>query len=121
MQVTRHAERTTVEAEEGIRLAHLGQGSEMNLQYFEVRPGDRLPMHSHRHEQAGYVFNGTLTFVLADGEEVVVEAGDAYIIPADQAHATENRGEDPADGLDVFSPPRENLDWAEDTYHELVE
>lgn len=114
------SEQQRVEADEGIKLSYLAKGEQMSVQYFEVEPGDSLPKHSHHHEQAGFVFNGTLTFVMEDGEEVVVEAGDAYVIAGDEGHATENRGDEPADGLDIFSPPRETLDWIEDTYHELL-
>jgi len=51
-----------------------------------------------------------LTFVVA-GEEIVCGPGDSYAIPGEQPHAAENRGDETVRGVDIFSPPRENLSW----------
>jgi quercetin dioxygenase-like cupin family protein len=100
------------EAVEGVHLAILAGGENMNVQHFEIEPGAVVPAHSHPHEQAGYLTNGTLTFIL-DDEERELEAGDSYSIPGEEHHGVENRGEEVVRGVDIFSPPRENPDWAE--------
>lgn len=105
-------ERDATEAVSGVRLALLAGGESMNVQHFEIEPGAVVPEHSHPHEQAGYLADGALTFVTDDGE-IEVGPGGTYSIPGDESHAAENRGEETVRGIDVFSPPRENPDWAE--------
>lgn len=100
----------TVEAVDGVDLTQMAAGERISIQHFVIGPGETVPEHSHEHEQAGYLTEGALTF-LVDGEEVVVEAGDTYVIPGDEPHAVENRGDVPAEGVDIFSPPRTNPPW----------
>ena len=103
----------STEAVDGAHLAQLAAGEEMSVQQFTIEPGATVPEHSHRHEQAGYVAEGTLTFLLADGEEVVYAPGDAYVLAGEEVHGAENRGDVPVEGVDVFSPPRTDPDWQE--------
>ncbi|WP_435333642.1 cupin domain-containing protein [Haloarchaeobius sp. TZWWS8] len=100
----------SVEAVEGVHLSQLAGGDRMTVQHFVIEPGATVPEHSHHHEQAGFVYEGTLTFLVGD-EELPVAAGDSYSLPGDEPHAAENRGDVPVRGIDVFSPPRENPDW----------
>lgn len=98
------------EAVENVHLKRLLDGEKMTVQHFSIEPGATVPEHSHPHEQVGYMLSGELTFV-ADGEDHLVEAGDSYVLAGDEPHAAENRGDVPAVGIDVFSPPREAPDW----------
>ena len=107
--VPKDAEEST-EAVEGVHLSLLAGADEMNVQHFDIEPGAEVPEHSHANEQTGYITRGTLTF-LVDGEERDVSAGDSYAIPGGEPHAAENRGDVPVEGVDIFSPPRENPDW----------
>ncbi len=100
------------EAVEGVHLAILAGGEKMNVQHFEIEPGAVVPEHSHPHEQAGYLTEGTLTFVLDDGE-LEVKPGEGYSIASEETHGAENRGEEVVRGVDIFSPPRKNPDWME--------
>jgi quercetin dioxygenase-like cupin family protein len=101
---------TATEAVRGVHLSQLAAGDRMSVQQFFVEPGETVPEHSHSHEQAGYLVEGTLTFLI-DGEEHTVCEGDSYVIPGDEPHAVVNRGDVPARGIDVFSPPRTDPDW----------
>ncbi|WP_277553331.1 cupin domain-containing protein [Halobaculum limi] len=101
------------EAVPGAHLAQLATGEEMSVQHFSIDPGAEVPEHSHHHEQAGYITKGALTFLLADGEEVVCAAGDSYVLAGEEVHGAVNRGDVPAEGIDIFSPPRPNPDWQE--------
>jgi len=102
----------TVEAIEGVHLAQMSVGDEMSVQHFHIEPGATVPEHDHHHEQAGYIYDGSLTFVV-DGEEYVVSRGESYTIPGGEPHAAENRGDNAVKGIDIFSPPRANPDWME--------
>lgn len=117
-----------VEALDGVHLAQLAAGDRMSVQHFFVEPGERVPEHSHEHEQVGFVLEGTSYFIVdseasetsrvngeaVSGEETFVGAGDSYVIPGGEPHALENRGDVPLRGIDVFSPPRPNPDWADE-------
>jgi quercetin dioxygenase-like cupin family protein len=100
------------EAVPGVHLSQLAAGDRMSVQQFRIDPGETVPEHSHPHEQAGYLVEGVLTF-LVGGEELVVRAGDSYVVPGDESHGVENRGDVPARGVDIFAPPRTNPDWLE--------
>lgn len=95
---------------EDVHLKLLAGGSEANVQHFRIDPGAVVHEHSHPHEQLGYLVEGTLEFAVS-GETIAVEPGDSYVIPGDEPHAAENTGDEPAIGIEVFSPPRENPDW----------
>lgn len=103
----------TAEPLDGVQLRLLASGDGANVQQYRIEPGGEVPEHSHPNEQLGYLFRGELTFVV-DGEAVVVEAGDSYRLAGDEPHAVENRTETVAEGIDVFSPPRTDPDWAAD-------
>lgn len=106
------SDRESAEPVENVYLTALAAGEEMSLQEFELDPGASIPEHDHPHEQIGFVYEGELTFI-CDGETVVIGEGDSYSIPGDQPHAVENRGDETVRGIDVFSPPRTDPDWAE--------
>lgn len=105
-------ERDGVEVVEDVTLSQLAAGERTSLQAFEIEPGATVPEHDHHHEQCGFVFEGTLTF-LVDGEEIEVGPQESFVIPGDEPHAAENRGETTVFGVDIFSPPRPNPDWDE--------
>jgi len=112
MEIVSGADAAATEAVPDVHLSRLAAGAETSVQGFRIDPGAEVPEHSHPHEQAGVIVSGTLTF-LVDGEERPVGPGDTYVIPGDEPHAAANRGEEPVEGYDVFSPPRTDPDWAE--------
>ena len=112
MQSMAPADGETVEVVDGVHLTQLAAGERTSVQHFHIEPGATVPEHSHHHEQAGFIVKGALTF-LVDGEAVVTGSGESYVIPGDEPHAAENRADVPVDGVDIFSPPRENPDWGE--------
>jgi quercetin dioxygenase-like cupin family protein len=105
-----------VEAVPGAHLSQLAAGERMSVQHFRIEPGAEVPPHSHHHEQAGYITQGEFTFLVGDPEapvEVVVGPGDAYVLAGEEVHGAENRGDEDVRGVDIFSPPRTDPDWAE--------
>ena len=108
MELVPEADEESTEVVDGVHLKLLAGGEEMNVQHFFIEPDAVVPDHSHPHEQTGYLVEGTLTFIV-DGEEIPVSAGDSYAIPGGEPHRAENRGDAPVKGVDIFSPPREEL------------
>ncbi|WP_254546840.1 cupin domain-containing protein [Halomarina pelagica] len=113
MDVVHSGDRAAPEVLDGVELAQLAAGERMSVQHFDIGPGAVVGDHSHEHEQAGYLFSGELVFTV-EGEEYPVEAGDSYVIPGEAVHAAENRGDEPAVGVEIFSPPRPVPPWADD-------
>jgi quercetin dioxygenase-like cupin family protein len=70
-------------------------------------------MHSHPNEQISMLESGALRFTIS-GEERVLRAGDALVIPADAPHTVEALEDSLA--VDLFSPPREDWIRGDDAY-----
>jgi len=98
------------EALDGVHLAQVASGERASVQHFRIDPGATVDPHDHENEQIGWLADGTLVFDL-EGEEVVVEAGDAYVIPGGERHGVENRGAEAAVGVEVFVPARPSPPW----------
>ena len=87
-------------------LSGIAAGEHLMLSFLDLAPGCRIPEHSHPHEQAGLVLEGTLRFRIGD-EERVASPGEAFIIPPNVVHEGEVV-DGPVRVLDIFSPPRED-------------
>ncbi|WP_251342511.1 cupin domain-containing protein [Haloplanus halophilus] len=98
------------EVASGVYLADLASGERAAMKHWRVDPGARLPVHRHDNEQIGYMIRGTLTAITDDGE-VTLRPGDSYLFTSDELHGAENRGDEPAVGIGVLSPPRSEPDW----------
>lgn len=67
-------------------LASPGRGALETMCYRTAfSPGQRLPQHTHDHEEVFHVLSGRLTAWL-DGQETVVEPGDTVMIPPGVSH-----------------------------------
>jgi quercetin dioxygenase-like cupin family protein len=106
------SEGDSAEPVDDVYLTALAAGDETSMQGFEIEPGAAVPEHSHPHEQTGFIYEGELTFH-SGGETIELEAGDSFTIPGGEPHAVENHGDVTARGVDIFSPPRTDPDWAE--------
>ncbi len=80
-------------------------GDKMTLSRVEIAPNSTVPMHSHPHEQAGVILQGTLEFTIGD-QVRTAGPGDMYIIPGNVEHQVVS-GDEPVVALDIFSPVRE--------------
>lgn len=99
------------EVADGVFLQQLAVGEKLSVQGFRIEPGAAVPEHSHPQEQSGTIHAGTLTFV-RDGDHRTVGPGESYVIPGGEPHAAVNEGDEAVTGIDVFSPPRPDPDWA---------
>ena len=72
---------------------------------FTFEPGVTIPMHSHPHEQVGYVVVGCVEMTVAD-HTATLTAGDSYYAPSDVPHGALTL--EPTIIIDTFTPPRED-------------
>lgn len=61
------------------------QGERMTLLTYRFDPGGRFPRHRHAQEQMVLVLEGSVTFASPD-RAVMLDAGDALVIPPDLPH-----------------------------------
>jgi len=93
-----------VELFAGVYRKTLISGERIMICQIVFAPGGLVPTHQHPHEQAGYVLEGKLRLTIA-GEELLLEAGESYVIPSATPHAAS--ADIPTTVLDIFSPPRD--------------
>lgn len=80
-------------------------GKLMSVEVYFVK-GAIGELHSHSHEQIGYVVKGSFEATLGD-EKTIINAGDTYYVPPDVVHGVVAL----EDGvlLDIFTPQREDF------------
>lgn len=113
MEVESLTDHEETEVLDDVFLAQLAAGERMSVQHFRIEPGAVVGDHNHEHEQTGFLFSGSIEFTV-DGKEYSVESGDSYVIPSNAVHAAENRGDEAAVGVELFSPPRPTPPWMEE-------
>ena len=69
--------------------------------------GAKGEMHSHPHEQIGYVIEGSLVFHEEGKEDVVLGSGDSYIVAPNVSHGIDCLTN--VKLLDIFTPMREDF------------
>ncbi len=106
------SQREPEEVADGVYLSDLAAGEKASMKYWRIEPGETLPAHRHHNEQIGFVISGTLTAIV-EGEEHTLEPGDSYVFPSHEHHGAENRGDEPAIGIGVLSPPRGAPKWGQ--------
>jgi len=92
-----------VEMLPGVVRRTLCSADRMTICEFTLDKDAVVPLHTHEHEQAGYVVRGRVIFEIG-GETRELRAGDGYLIGSNVPHATTALEESVA--IDIFSPPR---------------
>lgn len=92
----------------GVNLDSLAVGEKAMVTKMNYVKGNFATLHTHPHEQCGYVISGEYRLII-DGDEkidVIIHSGDTYAIPGNTPHSFEviESGE----VVDVFSPHRED-------------
>lgn len=72
---------------------------------FVLEQGSVLPLHSHPHEQTGYLVKGHIRLRIGE-QEHDVRAGDSWCIPGGVSHGAQILEDSIA--VEVFSPVRED-------------
>jgi quercetin dioxygenase-like cupin family protein len=101
---TSFKDRQPVEMLPGIKRQMLSCGGQAMTVYITVEKGREVPLHTHPHEQIGYLQSGRARFTVGD-EARVLEALDGYSIPSNVPHGVVALED--CIFVDVFSPPRE--------------
>ncbi len=90
---------------EGIEQKTLVYGEKTLMSEFRLKKGSAVPLHSHPHEQAGYLVSGQVTFTV-DSEQTICNPGDSWCIAGDKEHGAEALQDSVL--VEVFSPVRED-------------
>jgi quercetin dioxygenase-like cupin family protein len=88
----------------GVTRRTLNEGSLTMLCEIELARGSVVPLHTHPHEQIGYLSRGRLLFVIGD-ELRELQAGDSWCVPGDVPHGVTALEDSIA--IDIFAPPRD--------------
>ena len=92
----------------GVNLDSLAVGERSMVTKMNYVKGNFATMHSHPHEQCGYVISGKYRLIVEgdDRIDVIMHPGDSYAIPGNIPHSFEviECGE----VVDVFTPHRED-------------
>jgi quercetin dioxygenase-like cupin family protein len=89
----------------GIRLKTLAYGEKTLFTEFLMDKSSTLPVHSHPHEQTGYLVRGRIRLTIAQ-ETYDVGPGDCWCIPGGVDHGAQILEDSLA--IEVFSPVRED-------------
>jgi quercetin dioxygenase-like cupin family protein len=93
-------------AGEGVEREILASGGKLMTVKFTFQKGAIGSLHSHPHEQVGYILKGTFEFEM-DGKKQILNAGDSYYVKPDTQHGV--KALEDAAILDVFTPLREDF------------
>ena len=89
----------------GIRMKTLCYGARTLMTEIALKQGSVLPLHSHPHEQTGYLVKGHIRLRIGEHEHDV-KAGDSWCIPSGREHGVVTLEDSTA--VEVFSPVRED-------------
>ena len=105
MVIVQNKSKEYVNAIAGVRRKTLGVGEKGLLGEFILEAGAVLPLHTHPHEQIGYLVSGALDFII-DGQEYSALPGDSWAIPGHIEHSA--RALENSVAVEVFVPIRED-------------
>jgi quercetin dioxygenase-like cupin family protein len=89
----------------GIRMKTLCYGRRTLMTEFLLEQGSTLPLHSHPHEQTGYLVKGHIRLTIGSRQHDVAP-GDSWSIPSAVEHGAQILEDSVA--IEVFSPVRED-------------
>jgi quercetin dioxygenase-like cupin family protein len=92
---------------EGAERRVLSYGGGMMLVQFTFAAGIHAALHSHPHEQIGYVVSGEIDLLMAGSETVRLGAGCSYYVAPNVEHGIVTHA--PTVLLDCFTPIREDF------------
>lgn len=92
----------------GVNLDSLAVGEKSMVTKMNYVKGNFATLHSHPHEQCGYVISGSYRLIVEAEPriDVILAAGDSYAIPGNVSHSFEVL--EGGEVIDVFTPQRED-------------
>ena len=78
-------DQSKVQVFDGVVRKTLDCGRDILMARFEYKKGSKVPLHKHSYEQVTTVLKGKQKIIIQD-EEIIVTAGDSYIVPVDFEH-----------------------------------
>ena len=103
MVIRTNSEARPTEMVPGVMRRTIVYGERTSLHELQLAAGAKVPLHTHPHEQIGYVALGRVVFELGD-EKRELQAGDAYCVPGDVPHGV--IAVEDSVCVDIFSPVR---------------
>lgn len=94
------------EVEPGVERKLLATGGRMMTAQLRFKKGAVGSLHSHPHEQIGYVVSGSFEFTL-EGKNYTLKAGDSYYVPSGAVHGA--KALEDSILVDIFTPQREDF------------
>ncbi|MCR5486250.1 MAG: cupin domain-containing protein [Lachnospiraceae bacterium] len=91
----------------GVRRKVLAYSSQIMNVELRFEKGAKGAMHSHPHEQLGYVIEGSLVYHEKGSEDVTLHAGDTYYVAPNVEHGIDCLTD--VKLLDIFTPMREDF------------
>lgn len=79
----------SVEVFQGVVRTTLGCGKDVLMARFDYEKGSKVPPHKHSYEQVTVIIKGKQKVIIVDNEkreEIILEEGDSYIVPASFEH-----------------------------------
>ena len=104
--ISKNSEVLALDLGEGVTRKILASGGGMMTVQFDFAKGSVGYLHTHPHEQVGYVAAGRFEITLA-GEKTIIGIGDTYYVPPGVVHGVVALEEGVL--LDVFTPQREDF------------
>lgn len=86
-------------------MARLIHGVQSTVSFVDITKGNKLPEHSHPHEQTTYIVEGELEMTIG-GEVMVLKKGMVHVIPPNVPHSAIAHVD--AKVIDFFSPARDD-------------
>lgn len=92
----------------GVNLDSLAVGEKSMVTKMNYVKGNFATLHSHPHEQCGYVISGSYRLIVETEPriDVILAGGDSYAIPGNVSHSFEVL--EGGEVVDVFTPQRED-------------
>ena len=104
--IIKNADAAATDLGEGVTRKILASGGGMMTVQFDFARGSIGYLHTHPHEQVGYVAAGSFEITMA-GEKTVVGIGDTYYVSPGVEHGVVALEEGVL--IDVFTPQREDF------------
>lgn len=112
MEYLRFEDAAVEEPGAGWKRAGLLNSGRLSVDWFQKPPGHSSESHNHENEQMFVILEGE--FILhTDDESVRLTANDTAWVDSWEIHYSENPGETPCSGLNIFAPGREFPYWKE--------